>query len=143
MSDASTAAQAMPTSYGMQVPASWGVRGLDEATATRLYDKAAAVVQPAQPPPENEQPFVRDYLAAADEEGFAILAGRSFEPSDSIWVRSTAVFMQALLKLGALMLQVEPSGTLASACAILTKARVHTGAHAMTTPGSTSLLLRP
>lgn len=74
------------------MPASWGVLGLDEATAARLYAKVAGTIQPAQPPPENEQPFVRDYLKAAEADGFEVLPGDSFEPRDTIWVR----FLQAL-----------------------------------------------
>lgn len=46
----------------VQVPASWGLTGLDEATVERLYAKVKAQTQ-AGPPPENlKQTYLSEWL---------------------------------------------------------------------------------
>ena len=54
-------------------PASWGIAGLDEAAADRLYEKAAAQVSLAVPPASLQQTYVEDWIDAATAAGITVV----------------------------------------------------------------------
>jgi hypothetical protein len=59
----------------MQVPASWGIYGLNANTARSLYDKANAHLGGMQPTPEQRQLYLDEYFQANAAAGVEIVDG--------------------------------------------------------------------
>lgn len=56
------------------MPASWGLTGLDEATADRLYAKVKAQTQAGPQPEDLKMEYVDEFLQAAVNDGSPLVA---------------------------------------------------------------------
>ena len=70
------------------VPAAWGVRGLTERVARRLFARAARQLRVAPPPPALEHAYVHEWLEAAASQGVPTAAGTIpiGQREDAAWV---------------------------------------------------------
>jgi len=70
----------------------WGVAGLDDATADRLYAVAEGVIAPAVPPPAVKPLYADTYLAAAASAGLPVRDAptNNTDGADGMWLNRLA-----------------------------------------------------
>lgn len=71
------------TPFSFQVPAGWGVTGLDAATAGELYERVRTKLNVAQPPPALTTSYHAEYFEANAAVGVKVI-----EPPEVPDVRS-------------------------------------------------------
>ena len=69
------------------MPASWGLPGLDEATADRLYEQVKARTLAGPQPEPIKMPYTPFWLEAAEMSGATIIESTEArgEPRDTVW----------------------------------------------------------